>query len=724
MLLSEDTHVYSQFPEAFARSAFLPSTHTSPDARTIPYVKPRGNTDLRILCLGASITFGVGSTTGNGYRKELRDMLTAAGATVEYVGTQTSGNMANNANEGYPGFRIDQVMGFAWNSYGYWPNVVLVHLGTNDFVQGYNPQTSADSLGTLIDQVYQAIGSSNPLVVVSKLLPNNRTTTESGIQKFNGLLDGIVSSRVKSGKNVLLVDMHSSDFSLADIGPDGTHPTDAGFHKMAGVWTTAIKSALDANKISSPKNNGLAKSTTNNVHCAVSTSGVSRPSTVQYGFGNKTAIFAGAWTNIGIVMNHTSPNATGVYWAKLNGVSGLGDDYVFIDKDGSMKVAYNKGGETFGALNTVNKPPACDSAGTAFAEMNGDGRDDFCCISSDGTLQVYTTSPGPAWGSAGLTQHGIGDPRAGIFVADVDGDGLGDYVSVSSGGLVSVSYNRGNTWTKFYRVFNIPDFNGGADYAGLRFVDVNGDGLSAVITTYRAHANVSTGRADCVRLTQSYSDDENYNYQVTISAYMNFPGGSMVEPFFMDSGIIMHPIANADLGINQVTFGRVRGTKKYDLATLHDSGAMKVLENRGYKGVAYGPRCRYCDMTGSGSDSYLSIGPSGALKLYQNLHNSGTHIKFGEILPDQGLAANDVHLADLDGDSRCDYIIVNNRTGSLQWRKSNGLLLSGTGGSLSLADPVSLAFSDKPSCDSAGVRFADVDGDGNTLFLSLHSYTY
>jgi hypothetical protein len=37
---------------------------------------------------------------------------------------------------------------------------------------------------------------------------------------------------------------------------------------------------------------------------------------------------------------------------------------------------------------------------------------------------------------------------------------------------------------------------------------------------------------------------------------------------------------------------------------------------------------------------------------------------------------------------------------------------------------VSLAFSDKPSCDSAGVRFADVDGDGNTLFLSLHSYTY
>lgn len=34
---------------------------------------------MRILFLGASITFGVGSTDGNGYREKLRNLLVSAG---------------------------------------------------------------------------------------------------------------------------------------------------------------------------------------------------------------------------------------------------------------------------------------------------------------------------------------------------------------------------------------------------------------------------------------------------------------------------------------------------------------------------------------------------------------------------------------------------------------------------------------------------------------------
>lgn len=139
----------------------------------------RSGTSLRILCLGASITFGVGSTTGNGYRKDLRDLLEADGNSVHFVGTQSSGNMTNNANEGYPGFRIDQVAGFGWNAYGYLPNVICVHLGTNDMSQNYAPNVSAYNMGTMIDQIYSAIPSTT-LVVVSKLLPNKKASTEAG----------------------------------------------------------------------------------------------------------------------------------------------------------------------------------------------------------------------------------------------------------------------------------------------------------------------------------------------------------------------------------------------------------------------------------------------------------------------------------------------------------------------------------------------------------------
>lgn len=51
---------------------------------------------LRILPLGASITFGVDATepnTGNGYRKFLRDQLRYEGWQVNMVGSKSSGTM-------------------------------------------------------------------------------------------------------------------------------------------------------------------------------------------------------------------------------------------------------------------------------------------------------------------------------------------------------------------------------------------------------------------------------------------------------------------------------------------------------------------------------------------------------------------------------------------------------------------------------------------------------
>jgi len=51
---------------------------------------------LRILPLGASITQGIGSTDGNGYRKHLRDYLRFQGWKVNMVGTKHEGTMADN----------------------------------------------------------------------------------------------------------------------------------------------------------------------------------------------------------------------------------------------------------------------------------------------------------------------------------------------------------------------------------------------------------------------------------------------------------------------------------------------------------------------------------------------------------------------------------------------------------------------------------------------------
>lgn len=51
---------------------------------------------LRILPLGASITYGQGSTHGNGYCKYLRDKLRVEGWNVNMVGSRRAGTMKDS----------------------------------------------------------------------------------------------------------------------------------------------------------------------------------------------------------------------------------------------------------------------------------------------------------------------------------------------------------------------------------------------------------------------------------------------------------------------------------------------------------------------------------------------------------------------------------------------------------------------------------------------------
>lgn len=53
---------------------------------------------LRILPLGASITFGERSSDGNGYRNELKNLLEKSHFKVEMVGNVKSGKMKNNVS--------------------------------------------------------------------------------------------------------------------------------------------------------------------------------------------------------------------------------------------------------------------------------------------------------------------------------------------------------------------------------------------------------------------------------------------------------------------------------------------------------------------------------------------------------------------------------------------------------------------------------------------------
>ncbi|KAH7330374.1 SGNH hydrolase-type esterase domain-containing protein [Rhexocercosporidium sp. MPI-PUGE-AT-0058] len=215
------------------------------DAATL--VNARANPQLRIMVAGASIASGYLSSDGNGFRLGLEEALVAAGNDVQMVGTVRTGTMKDNAYEAKPGLRIDEVIAkvdAALPKISPLPNIVLVQVGANDLGQNFKVDTMQDRISTLVDHLYAAIPDVN--VVLSTLLPSGKT--ESGVLVYNAKLRGVVEAQNKKDRHVYLADVHSSDFSMADILPlpDGTHPTDAGYAKMAQVYANVVLEIVKA----------------------------------------------------------------------------------------------------------------------------------------------------------------------------------------------------------------------------------------------------------------------------------------------------------------------------------------------------------------------------------------------------------------------------------------------------------------------------------------------
>jgi lysophospholipase L1-like esterase len=202
---------------------------------------------VRVMPLGASITWGTSSSDGNGYREELRRHLAGdAGVAIDFVGSQQSGTMADRDNEGHPGLRIDQIAANAdaWLAAAR-PDVVLLNVGTNDTLQNYDLPNAPARLDDLLDQIVAARPTA--AVVFSTLVPSGNATNDSRVRTFNAALPAIASAQAAAGHNVRLVDLYGT-LTAADIGPDTIHPTDGGYVKLANLWYTALRPVLGAGR--------------------------------------------------------------------------------------------------------------------------------------------------------------------------------------------------------------------------------------------------------------------------------------------------------------------------------------------------------------------------------------------------------------------------------------------------------------------------------------------
>jgi lysophospholipase L1-like esterase len=194
--------------------------------------------------LGASITWGLASTDGNGYRNDLRQQLVSHGNPVKMAGSRQHGLMKDNDVEGWPGFVIEQVHAKATKSVPNWkPNVILVNAGTNDCAQNRNVSSTGMRTESMLDDLFQM--SPRTTIILSSLIVNKNPAIEAHVLNVNQQFSAVAQKMRANGKALVFADMHGDDGpQLSDLS-DGTHPTDVGYAKMANIWYSALVAASD-----------------------------------------------------------------------------------------------------------------------------------------------------------------------------------------------------------------------------------------------------------------------------------------------------------------------------------------------------------------------------------------------------------------------------------------------------------------------------------------------
>ncbi len=215
---------------------------------------------LKIMPLSDSITYGFnginplnGSTPG-GYRKQLGIRLAAAGVCYDFVGNSAL-NPAPGSDpdhNGYPGIRTDQALGYLSGWLTTNPDVVLIHLGTNDMIQHVPINTAINHLSSLIDRI--TANAPARKVYVSTIIPiidtrNGRTPAEWSVivAAYNAQVRALVRQHADLGRKVTPVEMNGG-LAYTDPNPannffqpgDGTHPGLAGNHQMGNFWFNAL----------------------------------------------------------------------------------------------------------------------------------------------------------------------------------------------------------------------------------------------------------------------------------------------------------------------------------------------------------------------------------------------------------------------------------------------------------------------------------------------------
>ncbi|MCY1561108.1 GDSL-like Lipase/Acylhydrolase family protein [compost metagenome] len=112
--------------------------------------------------------------------------------------------------------------------------MVLLHLGTNDVLDGQSTAGIIGELGSVIDAI--RAGKADTHIVLAKIIPAAPDT--AGTAALNRGIDGLAASRNTALSPIAVVNQ-AAGYSVAD-NYDGVHPNATGEAKLGNQWADTV----------------------------------------------------------------------------------------------------------------------------------------------------------------------------------------------------------------------------------------------------------------------------------------------------------------------------------------------------------------------------------------------------------------------------------------------------------------------------------------------------
>lgn len=218
--------------------------------------------------LGNSITEGWDSSglparKRIAYRGELYKQMTTAGYSFDFIGHNQGGfpSVRDRNHAGISGITDGGILRLLKDGYDirndrcttggepyldvYRPDLILLHIGTNDVLRGQG--SSADTISLILDYIDAWERKSGNEVVVFLARIINKADPDQMISEYNRNIDSIFASRNDPG--VFLVDMENgAGIKYPDDFKDTVHPNASGDEKIGRAWFKAIHAYLSTDR--------------------------------------------------------------------------------------------------------------------------------------------------------------------------------------------------------------------------------------------------------------------------------------------------------------------------------------------------------------------------------------------------------------------------------------------------------------------------------------------